>query len=59
MKSPNQKLRPDSARVVLTLGLIMFQVRPSGNGEGLENRVFFCSGNLLNSLDLLTDRERM
>jgi hypothetical protein len=36
---------------------MMFQARQSGNGEGLENRVFFCSGNLLNSLDLLTDEK--
>jgi hypothetical protein len=30
-----------------------------GNGERLENRVFSCTDNLLNSLDLLTRQEWM
>jgi hypothetical protein len=38
----HQGLCPDRARVVLTLGRMMFQFEPAGNGEGLENRVFAC-----------------
>jgi eukaryotic-like serine/threonine-protein kinase len=36
---------------------MMFQLRPAGNGERLQNCVFFCSFNLLNRRILGIDRE--
>jgi len=42
LKSPHQELRPDNARVVLTLGRMMFEFERTSNGEGLENCVFRC-----------------
>ncbi len=33
---------PDRARVVPTLGRMVFQFEQAGNGEGLENRAFIC-----------------
>ena len=37
----------------------MFQSEQAGNGEGLKNRVFTCTPNLLKSLVLLTVQEGM
>jgi hypothetical protein len=50
---------PDRARVVLTLGRMMFQFEQAGNGEDLKNRVFTCTPNLLKGLVLLTVQEGM
>ena len=58
-KSPHQELCPDRARVVLTLGRMIFEFGLADNGEGLENRVFICTPNLLNSLVLSTVHEGM
>ena len=38
---------------------MMFLFGQAGNGEGLENPVFTCTANLLNSLVLLTVQEAM
>jgi len=56
---PIKELCQDRARVILTLGRMMFQSEQAGNGEGLKNRVFTCTPNLLKSLVLLTVQEGM
>jgi hypothetical protein len=38
---------------------MMFQFEQAGNGEGLKNRVFTCTQNLLKSLALLAVQEGM
>jgi hypothetical protein len=38
---------------------MMFQFGQAGNGEGLKNRVFTCTPNLLKNLVLLTAQEGM
>ena len=38
----HQELCPDRARAALTMGRMMFEFEPAGNGEGLENRVLAC-----------------
>jgi len=43
---------PDSGRMML-------QFEQAGNGEGLKNRLFTCTPNLLKSLVLLTAQEGM